>query len=410
MSGRDVADLMAELVSGPGRRDPHPRYAALRAHGQVVAVEPGLVAVLGYDETARALRDITLLVQDEHSHERSYPEWRKHSSLRRFTDSMLYTNPPQHTRLRKMVASVFTGRRIAGLRPVVELMTDGLLDRLDVLGARNRPVDFMTEFAFRLPVAVIGALLGVPERDQVWFREVAAETTYALEGTNPDRLARADIATDKLTAYFDELIDRRRRQPTDDLLSTLVAIHVAEPELFSYDELLGNLVLLLVAGFDTTTNLLGHGLRIALAMPHFGAWLRTGDDEFAEGFVAEVLRMEPPVQATSRLASVDLELAGVPISAGDKVLLVLAAANRDPGRYPHPDRFDPTRPDNKPLTFGGGIHLCLGAALARLEAKVALPKLLHRFPDLTVAGRASVRDRLVVPGLERLPVVLKRAA
>lgn len=399
---------MAELVSAAGRRDPHPRYAALRAHGQVVAVATGLVAVLGYAETAAALRDNTLLVQDEHSHERSYPRWREHSSLRRFTDSMLYTNPPQHTSLRRMVANVFTGRRIAGLRPVVARMTDGLADRLGVLGARNHPVDFMTEFAFRLPVAVIGVLLGVPARDQVWFREVAAETTYALEGTNPDRLARADVATDELTAYFDELIDQRRRRPAGDLLSTLLAIHEARPELFSYDELLGNLVLLLVAGFDTTTNLLGHGLRIALAMPHHAARLRA-DDEFAAGFVAEVLRVAPPVRATSRLASVDTELGGVPTSAGDRVVLMLAAANRDPRRYPDPDRFDPTRPDNRPLSFGGGVHLCLGAALARLEATVALPMLLRRFPDLVLAGRATIRDRLVVPGMERLPVVLNRA-
>lgn len=402
-----VAELMAELVTEPGRRDPHPRYAALRAHGQVVPAGPGLVAVLGYPETVRALRDGTLLVQDARDRDRASPGWRAHSSLRRFTDSMLYANPPHHTRLRKMVMNVFTARRIAGMRPVVERMTDALLDRL---AERDGPVDFMTEFAFRLPVAVIGALLGVPERDQAWFREVAAEATYALEGTNPDRLARADTATDALTGYFDEQINMRRRQPTDDLLGRLFAIHLAEPALFSYDELLGNLVLLLVAGFDTTTNLLGHGLRIALAMPHVAARLRDDGDEFAADFVTEVLRMEPPVQATSRWAAAELRLGGVPVSAGDKVLLVLAAANRDPRRYPDPDRFDPTRPDNKPLTFGGGIHLCLGATLARLEGRVALPMLLRRFPDLATAGPVAVRDRLVVPGLERLPIVLRGPA
>ncbi|GAA0381192.1 cytochrome P450 [Microbispora corallina] len=402
------AELMATLVSSEGRRNRHAVYDALRAHGGVVAAGEGLLAVLGYAECLRALREPKLRVQDERSHDVVHPGWRSHSSLRGFTDWMLYTNPPDHTRLRRLVTGAFTARRVAALQPAVERLTDRLLDRMDTAAAGGTPVDFMAEFAFRLPVAVIGVLLGVPEDDQVWFRAAAAEVTLALEGlTDLSRLARADAAMDELSAYFTALVEERRRRPADDMLSALVRVHDDDGDRLSGDELIGNLVLLLVAGFDTTTNLLGHALRLAFEHPAHAARLREGEPGFAAAYVEETLRVEPPVQATSRWAGAPFDLMGTPVPEGTKLLLLLAACNRDPRRHPDPHRFDPERPDNRPLSFGGGVHLCVGAGLARMEASVALPRLLRRFPGIAPAGAPAYRNRLVVPGFERFPVSVR---
>ncbi|MEU6040971.1 cytochrome P450 [Actinomadura sp. NPDC047616] len=400
-------EAIAALVSPQGRRDPYPHYEAIRAHGNLVRVDDGMLVAVGYDECVAALREPLLKVQDENSHDVIHPGWREHSSLRGFTESMLYTNPPDHSRMRRQVVGTFTARRVQELRPAVVRLVDRLLGRMADLGG-GAPVDFMAEFAFRLPVAVIGELLGVPESDQVWFRAVSAEVTLALEGiTDLSRLDRADAAMDELSDYFADVIERRRRRPGTDLISALVRAHDdgADGDRLSRDELIGNLVLLLVAGFDTTTHLLGHGLHTAFEHPGFAARLRA-EPGFAPGFVEETLRCEPPVQATSRWAAEDVDLMGTPVPAGTKVLVLLAAANRDPRRYPDPHRCDPDRPDNRPLSFGGGIHLCVGAALARMEAQVALPALLRRFPGLAPAGPAVYRDRWLVRGHSRLPVAL----
>ncbi|MBG0823437.1 cytochrome P450 [Planomonospora sp. ID91781] len=409
MAGRAAVspeEAMAALLSPEGRRDPYPRYEALRAHGDLVRIRPGLMAAVGYAVCARALRETRLQVQDAGSYDRALPGWRSHSSLRGWTDSMLYTNPPDHTRLRRLVSGAFTFRRVTALRPAIERMTGRLLDRMAELGAGGAPVDFMQEFAFRLPVGVIGALLGVPEDDQGWFRTAAADVTLALEGTtDASVLGTADKAMDELSAYFAGLIARRRRHPADDLISDLVRVHDTDGSRLGEHELTGNLVLLLSAGFDTTTHLLGHGLKLALEHPACAARL-AAEPGFAEGHVEESLRFEPPVQATTRWAAADLDLLGTHVSAGTKVVILLAAGNRDPRRFDRPDVFDPERPDNQPLSFGGGAHFCLGAALARLEARIALPMLLRRFPGLAAAGPAVHRDRWLVRGHDAFPVTV----
>lgn len=400
-------EALSALVTPEGRRDPQRWYESLRTHGGLVRVRPGLVVAVGHAECLAALREPRLLVQDARSHDRRHPGWREHSSLRGFTRSMLYANAPDHPRMRRSVMGSFTARRMLALEPAVAAMTDRLLDRMAVLGAAGRPVDFMAEFAFRLPVAVISAVLGVPERDQEWFRDVAADVTVALEGiTDLSRLERADGAMDELDLYFTDLVARRRQRPRADLLSALAT---DEDGTLDHDELVGNLVLLLVAGFDTTTHLLGTALSVLLERPDLAHRLRT-DEAVAPAFVEEVLRIAPPVQATSRWAGTDLELLGTPLTAGTKVLLHLGAANRDPIRFPDPDRLDLDRDDNRPLSFGGGLHMCLGATLARLEGRLALPRLLRRFPGIAAAGGAVHRDRLVVPGLVTLPVLLDGSA
>jgi cytochrome P450 len=400
----DPTEALAALVTPAGRRDPHPLYDALRAHGPVVRVRDGLVAVAGYTEGGLCLRHQQLLVQDAETRDSSRPDWRARSSLLRFADSMLYRQPPDHTRLRRLVAGAFTSRRAFELRPVAERVTRRLLDRMAELGASGRSVDFMSEFAFRLPVAVMGELLGLPERDGPWFRHRSATVSMALEGTtNVAVLDQADKAMDELAAYFGELVEQRRRRPGEDLVTSLVQMHDADGGRLSHAELVGNLVLLLVAGLDTTTTLLGQGLWLAFEHPWYAARLRTEPD-FAPRYVQETLRYEPPIHVTTRWAAADLVLARTELPAGCRVLLLLAAANRDPSRFPLPHRFNPDRPDNRPLTFGGGIHRCLGAALARMEAEIALPSLLRRFPQLVSTGPVTYRDRFVVPGPQRLPV------
>ncbi|HST49787.1 cytochrome P450 [Jatrophihabitans sp.] len=395
-------EIIRELVGSPGRTHPYPRYELLRAHGPVVPVRPGLTVVVGYAECDAALRNSQLRVQDGPSYDAIYPDWREHPALRGYIDSMLYRNPPDHARMRGLVSGGFTPRRVSGMRTAVTQLTDRLLDRLAVAGAGGAPVEFVAEFASRLPIAVISALLGVPEHDQAWFRRIAADVTIALEGiTNSAELAVADLAMAELGEYFLALISRRRLEPVDDVVSALV--HGSEQ--LAEQELVANMMLLLTAGFETTSFLLGHCLLLALRSPGLARRLRT-EPGFEVGYVEETLRFETPVQATSRWAATELDLLGHPIPAGTKVVLILGAANRDPRRYARPDRFDPDRGTSQPLSFGAGSHFCLGAPLSRMEAQIALPRLLRRFPELALAGPPVRRDTWVGRGLDELPIRL----
>ncbi|GAA2268276.1 cytochrome P450 [Streptomyces atrovirens] len=402
-----LTEAFAALGTARGRQDPYPLYEAIRAHGDLARRGPGRLVVTGYDECARALRDNSLHVQDRTAYDAAGPAWRAHSSLRAFTSSMLYSNGADHTRLRSLAAFAFTPPRVRELAPVVEDMADRLLDRMARLGAGGGPVDVIAEFASRLPIAVIGALLGFPEEDQVWFREMASTIAVSTDGlSDPTALNRADAAMDALAGYFGRLAGERRRKPADDLLTLLVATHDGEPERLSHEELMGNLMVLLTAGFETTSFLIGHGLMIALDHAPYAHRLRD-DADFADAYVEEILRYEPPVHVTSRWATRDTELLGTAVPRGTRLTLILAAANRDPRRFTAPDRFDPARGGAPgPLSFGAGPHYCLGAPLARLEARIALPRLLRRFPRLTAAASPVYRDRWVVRGLDTYPLVL----
>jgi cytochrome P450 len=398
------------LGTTEGRQDPYPYYEAIRAHGNLVELKKGSFIAVGYDECARALREPKLQVQDGTAFDKVYPEWKAHSSVCAFTNSMLYSNPPKHGRQRKLVNGDFTPQQVLALRPVIEDMTTRLLDRMADLGAGGSTVDIMDEFASRLPIAVVSAMLGFDEDRQVWFRDVASAIAVSTDGfANPDALATADGAMDQLTEHFLELIDRRRRSPALDIVSSLINVHDAEPARLSHDELIGNMMLLLTAGFETTAFAIGGGALLALTEPDYARRLRT-DPLFAAGYVEEILRFEPPVHVTSRWATEDFRLLGHNIAAGNRVVLVLAAGNRDPRRYPDPNRFDPTRPNSQPLSFGAGIHFCLGAALARLEASIALPMLVQRFPALALSAPATYRDRWVIRGLRTLPITTNQAA
>ncbi|MFJ1541021.1 cytochrome P450 [Micromonospora chalcea] len=392
-------------MSPEGRVDPYPTYERLRAHGPLVQAGSVFV-VTGYAEADAMLRDARFGVLDDALRDQFMPGWRDSPAILSISRSMLRTNPPDHSRMRRLAAGAFTPRRIAAMRDVVRAQADELID---AMLAAEGPVDFMAAFAYPLPVGVICALLGVPAADRPLFRRWATDLTGVLEPEiTADELAVADRGAAELRAYFTELVAARRRAPADDLTTALVQAHDGGDRL-SGDELLANLIVLLVAGFETTTNLLGNGLVALLEHPRAAAALAE-HPEFAPGYVDELLRYDSPVQLTSRTSTAPSRYGDVDLPPESWVIVMLGAANRDPRRYPDPARFDPWRPQVHPLSFGAGPHYCLGAALARLEAQVAFPLLLRRLPGLAVAGRPERRVRLTLRGHATLPVRVGREA
>lgn len=316
---------------------------------------------------------------------------------------MLDSDPPRHTRLRRLVARAFTARRVESLRPRVQQITDELLD---AMAARpDRRADLIAAFAAPLPMTVICELLGVPGLDRQRFRSWSGEIVAPLNGVGAD-----PRAVEEMTAYLLELVAAKAEDPGEDLLSALIRTRDEDGGRLSPDELIGMAFLLLVAGHETTVNLIGNGVRALLAHPDQLAALRADPDALIDGAVEEMLRYDGPVQhATYRFAATDLELGGVSIEAGSSVLVALAAADRDPARFAHPgpDVFDIRRTGPGHLAFGHGIHFCLGAPLARMEARIAVRALLDRFPDLAEAPDAGPPDWLpgsLMRGVTRLPL------
>jgi cytochrome P450 len=399
-----ATEIFMALLAPEGRADPYPLYAALHELGEVVALEPGAVLVHGYEAISEVLRDPAFLVSDAARMDEVFPGWHEHPSLG--MESILNLNPPEHARVRSPIARAFTHRRILGLTPAIELMTGELLANMADWGSDGSAVEFMHDFAFLLPVTVICELIGIPAADREDFRPLARDLAATIE-INADLsvLAAADVAAVRLRQYFADLAAQRRMRPRDDLMSALVQITDSDDGRLSDSELLGNLTLLLVAGFETTTNLLGNGLRVILQDPPAGDAVRDGSVPVA-AFVAEALRYDSPVQLTSRRRGDPVEIGGVQVAAGDEVIALLGAGNRDPRRFADPDRFDPRRSEGGPLSFGAGAHFCVGAALARLEAAIAFPRLLAAFPALAGAGEPQRRAGLVLRGFETLPVTV----
>ncbi|HEU5425620.1 MAG TPA: cytochrome P450 [Actinocrinis sp.] len=399
--------ILGELFTEAGRADPYPLYAKLHELGPASHVDGTFFVANAYHEVNAVLRNPGFGKWGQSA--QSIPELAEHPSLTRFNQSILDMNPPDHTRVRRLMATVFTPRRVAALAPAITDIVSDLLDAMADSGADGSPVDFMDAFAFRLPVSVICELLGIAEADRYRFRALMQDVAIALEMiTDLSVLAPADVAMLEIEKYFTALVAQRRAAPRDDLTSALIQDADQDDGRLSEEELLSNLVLLLLAGFETTTNLFGNGLAVLFEHPELAAGLRAGTIPVA-GFVEEVLRFDSPVQLTSRLAMTDgLHVAGIPVPKGSEVLLLLGAANHDADRFPEPERFDPERPDNVPLSFGAGAHFCLGAALARLEAVTAFPLLLDRFPGLAAAKDAErIRtDRLVLRGYQTFPVAL----
>ncbi|BBH68074.1 cytochrome P450 [Actinoplanes sp. OR16] len=390
----DHETALASLFSSEGRLDPYPAYDALREHSPIFQALDGRWFVTTHELTNRLLREPSLRVADAADYDIGWPDWRENRAVASIVMSMLQYNPPEHTRIRRAAASTFTARRVAGMRDVITELAEDLIKEMP------ERADFVSAFAYPLPIAVICALLGVPDSDRQWFRQRAADLTVVLEPISTEEEMRtADTAGRELEDYFIGLIAERRRSPREDLTSALAA-----DGSLTGQELLANLVLLLVAGFETTTNLLGTGLALLLERPDSSDRLRR-EPGLAPAFVEEILRYDSPVQLTTRFTGTTLDLGtGVELPAGTPLTMLLGAANRDPARYPDPHRLDPDRPSIQPVSFGGGAHYCLGAPLARLEAQVAFPLLLTMLPALAAAGTPARRDRLVLRGYASLPI------
>jgi len=403
----DGPTILGALSTPQGRENPYPIYAAAHELGPVVSLGGNLLLVCGYDAVNQAFRSPAFGSWDEHYDRPFLPDWREHPALLSLTRSVMYSNPPDHTRMREVMAQTFTARRVAALEPVVRSITAELLDALDEAGSDGSPVDFMEVFAFRLSVGVICELFGMPAEDRPLFRQLGADWTEVFEvAPDPTALAAANRAFAQFQAYFEQLIAARRAHPTDDLVSAVVQVVDREGAPLDAYELVCNLAVLLAAGYETVTNLFGNGLALLFQHPDTAAQLRAKTLDVA-GFVEEVLRFDSPVQVSGRVAHADTELADTQVPIGSAAILMLGAANRDPKRYPNPDRFDPTRTDVHPASFGAGIHHCLGAALARLEGSIAFSQLVDRFPLLAPGGTPIRRDRLVLRGYQSLPVTLK---
>jgi len=398
---------LGALLSRQGRRDPNPFYAELHRQGPVcVLTDPAEkfdVVVHGYDAVHEALRDPALHVMTgDYPDRRGSTRWRAHPALRVLVNSIFFTEGPDHARVRRLFSQAFSARRVAALEPAVERIADRLLDRLAERGAGGAPVDLLAEYALPVPSDVVGELLGVPEEDRGWFpARVRAFGAILDLGAGVWRYQQAaDLAAEELTGYFAELVAKRREQPRDDLVSALAAAGDLHD-----DELVANLLTMYNGGFVTTTHLIGNGVRILLDDPAEKARV-LADPLRAEGFVQEVLRYEPPTHFSIRWAADDTEIAGTKIPRDSRVLVLLGAANRDPHRFTDPDSFDPARDEGQPLSFGAGIHYCLGAVLSKLEGRIALPRLLRRFPDLALAGDPGERTTLMLRGYESLPVTV----
>ncbi|MGH3938284.1 MAG: cytochrome P450 family protein [Pseudonocardiaceae bacterium] len=394
---------LAALFSSIGGPQRHNAYAELAATGPVhhVALPTGEPAwlITGYDEVRAVLHDPRLIKSDPKrtalAGDRLSPEL-----FSAISHHMLNRDPPDHTRLRRLVTAVFTRRRIDELAPRIQQITNDLLDAL--VGVAQ--ADLIASFAYPLPLTVICELLGVPADNRSDFRAWSA-TLVTGTMANPDEFLAAARA---MVSYLQELIATKRADPADDLLSALAAVHEGADRLAA-DELTSMVFLLLVGGHETTVNLIGNGVYALLTHPEQLTLLRAQPHRLPAA-IEELLRFDGPVQtATYRVTTEPVEIGGVAIPADQIVIAGLLAANRDAAHLPDPDVLDLSREDNPHLAFGHGIHHCLGAPLARLEGRIALGCLLARFPRLHLAVPTEQliwRPGLIMNGLVALPVAM----
>ena len=385
-------------------RNPYPYYERMRrldpmhvnAHGAFVAsrhAEASLVLRdkrFGKDYVERSIRRYGPKIMDEPVM-RSMGHW------------MLQQDPPDHTRLRGLVVKAFTARRVEDMRPRIQHVVDETLDRIIPQGK----MDLIEDFAFRLPVTIICDMLGIPEEHREAFYNGSRDGGRLLEPVpmTPEEIKQGNAGNAMAAMYFHQLFELRRKQPGDDLTTQLVQAE-EDGQKLTNEELTANIILLFGAGHETTVNLIGNGLLALHRNPDQLALLQANPGLITNA-IEEFLRYDSSVQMTGRVALEDIEdLGGKRIPKGESVLCLLGSANHDEAVYPdHPERLDIQRPNVRPLSFGGGIHFCLGAQLARIEAEIAISTLLRRIPDLRLddAENPEWRPTFVLRGLKRLP-------
>ena len=397
-----TAERKYDLYGTTFRADPYAIFAAMRADDPVFC-QPGVDGetmiwfVSRYDDVAAVLLDDERFVRDPRLAltPEQLAEGASSPAVEALENHMLNRDGDDHRRLRRLVTKAFTPRMVEQLRPRIQTIADELLDAVETRGE----MDLAAEYAFPLPITVIAELLGVPTADQERFRTWSdAIITPVFE---PEALERFFEQMTEFVAYLQNLFTERRTQPRDDLISALIRAR-DEGDALSEDELFGTVMLLIVAGHETTVGLIGNAVLNLLAHPEQLELVRT-DPTLLPAAVEEVLRFEGPVERTlNRWAATDVELGGKAIRRGELVIAVLNSADRDPERFPDPDRLDVTRSDNRHLAFGRGSHYCLGAPLARLEAEIALETLFRRLPGLRLAVPPAELEWRATPTFRRV--------
>ncbi len=379
-------------------QDPYPIYEELRTQAPMHRSELLKGWVISHHS------DVDAILRDHKRFSNDSRKGNERQAIEELSDtpSMLGLDPPDHTRLRALVSKAFTPRAIEELKPRIESIVDELLDDAEAK-ANGQPIDVIEAVAWPLPATVIAELLGVPIEDREQFKAWSADVARTLEPTiSPEEMKLAEASNKKLHQFFEDLINERRADPREDMISQLI-IAEDEGEKLTHEELIVTLELLLVAGHETTTNLIGNGLLTLLRHPRELAQLRDSGAGM-ENAVEELIRYDSPVQLDGRTALEDIEWRGETIKSGEQVILLLGAANRDPEAFPNPNELDLTREQNFHLSFSRGLHHCLGAPLARAEGQITFQRLLDRYPEISLAEEPEFRDHVVLRGLKSLPV------
>lgn len=406
MTDHTLVDLMTQEF----RRNPYPLFAQLRAAHQLTRFTVNgnmtIWMVTRYEDAQEILKDTTHFVKDMRKvappmFVESIFQGEGGESLRLLSQHMLASDPPDHTRLRKLVSKAFTLRIVEQLRPRIQHITDELLDAVQPQGR----MELIGDFAFPLPITVISELLGIPVEDRPKFR-IWTSALFNISSNLFQPVRSVPVEAQMFADYLRKLIALRREHPTDDIVGRLVQVE-EEGDRLSENELISMIFLLITAGHETTVNLIGNGTLALLQHPD--QWhLLQQHPEYIESAVEELLRVTGPVMiATPRWCREEMELHGQTLHKGDMVLVALLAANEDPSHFPDPEQFDITREERQHLAFGKGIHACIGAPLARLEGQIAFSTLVRRMPNLRLAvdpDKLVWRGSLLLRGLDALPV------
>jgi cytochrome P450 len=401
------AEPLAFNLFDPGFRiDPYPTYRRLREEDPVHETPFGAKVLSRHADCLAILRDPRSSSDNTNSTDyQQFVAGQEQVADQEFLGGarpFLFLDPPDHTRLRGLVSKAFTPRVVEGLRPRIQEIVDELIDAL----AERDSVEVIEDLAYPLPVAVICEMMGVPAADHATFKEWSRALARSLDPVEimpPEEVERRQRTVTQFADYFRALIEERRAGPKDDLLSALIAAEEAGDKL-APEELLATCILLLVAGHETTVNLIGNGTLSLLRHPDQLQKLRD-DLSLTKNTVEEVLRYDPPVQMTLRIALDDMQVGDVALKKGQQAILLLASANRDPEQFREPERFDITRDASRHLAFGHGIHFCLGAPLARVEGEIALGTLVRRVQGLELRTEApAYKENIVLRGLASLPV------
>jgi cytochrome P450 len=398
--------LLLQLLNPANRADPYSVYRQFRDNGPIRLPDASLTVFSAYRDCDEALR-----------HPASSVDRAKSTVAQRmFADGaiarpqgpamFLFLDPPDHTRLRKLVSKAFVPKVVNELQPEITRLVDGLLDGI----AERGRFDAISDLAYPLPVAVICRLLGVPLKDEPEFGRVSAliaqalDPFFAITGEPAEGMQERIQAGQWLRDYLRELIEQHRSQPGDDLMSRLIAVEESGDQL-TEDEIVATCSLLLVAGHETTVNLIANAILAMLRHP--AQWAALGTDAArAPAVIEETLRYDPPVQLVARIAADNMTIGDTQIAKGDSMMLLLAAAGHDPEEFDRPETFDPDRKAVRHLAFGKGLHYCLGAPLARLEAAVALSAVTARFPEARLDGEPAYKPNVTLRGLSSLAVVV----